>query len=85
MRTFHGANSEHRQSTLDDSSSILGPSQPEWLKTALKSGLKPNRPPSAGFQFFGILRAHASSRVLTAELFDLSGKRLYSVDLSPGQ
>ncbi|MGH9387852.1 MAG: alkaline phosphatase D family protein, partial [Vicinamibacterales bacterium] len=37
MRTFHGANSENRQSTLDAASSLLGPSQLEWLKSGLKS------------------------------------------------
>jgi alkaline phosphatase D len=45
--------------------------------------MKPNRPPSAGFQFFGTLRVDGRSRVLTARLHDLSGKDLYRVDLEP--
>jgi alkaline phosphatase D len=202
MRSFRGANSENRQSTLEASSSILGPSQLEWLKRGLRStqatwkviaadmplglvvpdgpgrfeavanaeggrplgrelevadllgflkrerirnvvwitadvhycaahhyhptraafadfdpfwefvagplhagtfgpntldatfgpevkflgipaGLKPNRPPSDGFQFFGTLRADTATRALIARLHDLSGKTLYSVELAP--
>jgi alkaline phosphatase D len=40
-------------------------------------------PPSAGLQFFGLGRLDAATRVLTIELRDLSGARLYSVDLEP--
>jgi alkaline phosphatase D len=44
-------------------------------------GMKPNRPPSDGFQFFGTLRINARTRALTAQLHDLTGKALYSVEL----
>lgn len=44
---------------------------------------KPNRPPSAGLQFFGTLSISAKTRALTAKLHDLSGKTLYSVELPP--
>ena len=37
MRTFHGANSDNRQPTLDASSSILGARQLQWLKSSLKA------------------------------------------------
>ena len=44
-------------------------------------GMKPNRPPSEGLQFFGLLRIDAKSRVLTAELRNLAGERVYSVEV----
>jgi alkaline phosphatase D len=46
-------------------------------------GMKPNRPPSAGFQFFGTLRVDGKTQVLTAQIHDLAGKVLYTVDLPP--
>jgi alkaline phosphatase D len=45
--------------------------------------MKPNRPPSEGLQFFGLLRINAKSRLLTAELRNLEGERIYSVELPP--
>jgi alkaline phosphatase D len=45
--------------------------------------MKPNRPPSDGFQFFGTLRIDARRRALTARLHDLSGKAIYTVELPP--
>lgn len=56
---------------------------PEVRFTALPDGMAPNRPPSAGLQFFGTLRVSASTRVLTAGLHDLAGRTLYQVDLEP--
>jgi alkaline phosphatase D len=47
--------------------------------------MKPNRPPSAGFQFFGTLRVEARTQVLTAQLHDLAGKVIYSVELPPSR
>jgi alkaline phosphatase D len=44
-------------------------------------GMKGNRPPSDGLQFFGTLRIDARTRALTARLHDLSGKILFSVEL----
>jgi alkaline phosphatase D len=44
-------------------------------------GMKGNRPPSDGFQFFGLLRASAKTRALTVELRDLAGKTLYRLEL----
>ena len=54
---------------------------PEVKFTGVPAGMKPNRPPSAGLQFFGTLRIDARTRALTARLYDLSGKALYSVEL----
>ena len=46
-------------------------------------GMKGNRPPSDGFQFFGTLKANARQRTLTAQLHDLSGRTLFSIELPP--
>ena len=54
---------------------------PEVRFTGIPAGMKPNRPPSAGLQFFGTLRVNARSRALTARLHDLSGKTLFSQEL----
>jgi alkaline phosphatase D len=56
---------------------------PEAKFVGVPPGMKGNRPPSAGFQFFGTLRASAKTRALTVQLHDLSGKALYSIEL-PG-
>lgn len=56
---------------------------PEVRFTAIPEGMAPNRPPSAGLQFFGTLRVSAATRVLTAGLHDLSGRTLHQVDLEP--
>jgi alkaline phosphatase D len=56
---------------------------PELKFLGIPKDMKPNRPPSEGFQFFGTLQASARTRSLTARLHDLSGKILYSVEL-PG-
>jgi len=49
----------------------------------IPEGMKPNRPPSEGLQFFGTLDIDHRSRVLTARLHDVAGRVLYSVDLPP--
>lgn len=54
---------------------------PEVKFVGIPPGMKGNRPPSDGFQFFGTLKADAKTRALTARLHDLSGKIIYSVDL----
>ena len=56
---------------------------PEVKFTGIPPGMKPNRPPSAGLQFFGTLTIDARTRALTARLHDLSGKAIYSVELEP--
>jgi alkaline phosphatase D len=56
---------------------------PEVRFVGIPPGMKPNRPPSDGFQFFGTLRIDARRRALTARLHDLSGKVIYSVELPP--
>jgi alkaline phosphatase D len=56
---------------------------PEVRFLGIPPGMKPNRPPTEGLQFFGLLRIDAKTRVLTAELRNLAGDKLYSVDLPP--
>jgi alkaline phosphatase D len=56
---------------------------PEVKFTGIPAGMKANRPPSAGFQFFGTLSADARHKTLTVQLHDLSGRSLYKVQLPP--
>jgi alkaline phosphatase D len=56
---------------------------PEARFVAVPPGMKPNRPPSDGFQFFGTLRVDGRTQVMTAGLHDLTGKALFSLDLPP--
>ncbi len=44
-------------------------------------GMKPNRPPSAGYQFFGTLDIDPGTRRLTAALWDLKNTKLWSIEL----
>jgi alkaline phosphatase D len=41
------------------------------------------RSPADGGQYFGTIRVDGKSEVMTVQLFDLHGKRLYGVDLAP--
>ena len=54
---------------------------PDVKFKGIPDGMKGNRPPSDGLQFFGTLRVDARSRALTARLHDLAGRTLYSVEL----
>ena len=56
---------------------------PEVRFVGIPPGMKPNRPPSAGLQFFGTLRVAGRTDVLTARLHDLTGKAVFSHDLEP--
>ena len=49
----------------------------------IPEGMKPNRPPSEGLQFFGTLDVDARSRTLTARLHDVGGRELYKLELPP--
>jgi alkaline phosphatase D len=49
----------------------------------IPEGMKPNRPPSEGLQFFGTLDVDAKSRALTARLNDTGGRELYKLELEP--
>jgi alkaline phosphatase D len=54
---------------------------PEVRFTGIPPGMKPNRPPSDGLQFFGNLRISARSRAMTVTLHDLSGRAIYRLEL----
>ena len=56
---------------------------PEVKFVGIPPGMKPNRPPSDGFQFFGTLRIAGHSGVMTAGLHDLAGRSLFSTELIP--
>ena len=50
---------------------------------AIPRGMKPNRPPSDGHQFFGVARVAGKTSAMTVTLHDRGGKSLYSVELPP--
>ena len=56
---------------------------PQVKFTGVQRGMKGNRPPSDGLQFFGTLKINARTRVLTARLHDLAGRILFSVEVPP--
>ncbi len=67
----------------------FGPNQldntfgPQVKFNSIPADLKPNRPPSDGFQFFGTVKIEGTSQVMTVALYNLEGRVLYSVDLPP--
>ena len=56
---------------------------PEVRFNGVPPGMKGNRPPGDGLQFFGTLTIDGKTRALTAKLHDLSGTVLYSEELAP--
>jgi alkaline phosphatase D len=56
---------------------------PEVRFLAIPEGMKPNRPPSEGLQFFGTARIDARRQVMAVRLHNLRGDVLFSVDLEP--
>jgi len=54
---------------------------PEVKFVGVPPDLPPNRPPSAGLQFFGTLRINARTKTMTTSLHDLSGRAIYRVEL----
>jgi alkaline phosphatase D len=56
---------------------------PEVKFVGIPPGMKPNRPPSEGFQFFGTIRVRARDQVATVSLLNVAGQVLYTVDLPP--
>jgi alkaline phosphatase D len=56
---------------------------PQLRFKAIPDGMKPNRPPSAGHQFFGLVRVDGRSSVITVSLHNRTGDRLYSVEIPP--
>ena len=58
---------------------------PKVMFNSVPDNQPQNAPPSAGQQFFGVGRVNASSRVLTIELRNTAGQKLYSVELPPAK
>jgi alkaline phosphatase D len=56
---------------------------PQVKFTGIPAGMKPNRSPKDGFQFFGAVKIDGKTEVMSVSLNDLNGKKLYSVDLPP--
>ena len=56
---------------------------PQLKFLGIPRGMKANRPPSDGLQFFGTLNIAAASKVLTAKLHNIAGQEIYAVDLEP--
>jgi alkaline phosphatase D len=56
---------------------------PELKFVGIPQGMKQNRPPSDGFQFFGTLRADGKTEALTVSLRNAAGAILYTVELPP--
>jgi alkaline phosphatase D len=42
-----------------------------------------NLPPSAGLQFFGLVKIDGDTEVMTVSHYNMNGEKLYSVDLTP--
>jgi alkaline phosphatase D len=67
----------------------FGPSEldatfgPEAVFVGIPKGMKPNRPPSEGLQFFGLLETDARSGVLRVELRNRDGATLHRMELLP--
>lgn len=56
---------------------------PELKFQSIPQGMKANRPPSEGLQFFGEVRIDAATRTLTVSHFNVAGEKLWSIDLAP--
>lgn len=56
---------------------------PQVKFIGVPQGMKPNRSPKDGFQFFGEVKIDGKTGVMTVGLRDINGKRLFSVDLTP--
>jgi alkaline phosphatase D len=55
---------------------------PEVKFVGVPPGMKPNRPPSEGYQFFGQLRVHRRTGALTASLHDVTGATLFKQEIA---
>lgn len=58
---------------------------PELRFKGVPPDLKPNRPPSAGMQFFGLLEADPNTRALTVALINTAGERIFEQRLESEQ
>jgi alkaline phosphatase D len=56
---------------------------PEVRFASVTAGAPPNRGPNDGLQFFGFSRISSRTKVMTVELRNLSGEKIYEVELEP--
>lgn len=56
---------------------------PDVKFVSIPQGMKQNRPPTEGLQFFGIGRIDARTRALTVSLHGMDGQSLFKVELPP--
>ena len=56
---------------------------PEQRFKGTPPGMKPNRPPDAGLQFFGMVEVDPRSRVMTVALVNTAGTRIFEQQLEP--
>ncbi len=56
---------------------------PEVKFTGTQKGMKPNRGPKEGFQFFGAVKIDGKTEAMTVTLRDINGEKLFSIDLTP--
>lgn len=57
---------------------------PQLKFKSIPDGMRPNRPPSDGFQFFGLVSIDSQSRVMKVTHCNSEGKELWSTELQPG-
>ena len=68
---------------------VLGPGEidttfgPEVTWLSIPAGMKQNRPPSDGLQFFASGRIDGKTGLLTMSIHDLTGKVLHKLDIEP--
>ena len=56
---------------------------PETKFVSVPQGMKQNRSPFDGLQFYGIGRIDGDTQLLTMSLHDVEGKQIYKVELEP--
>jgi len=56
---------------------------PEVRYKSVPDGMKQNRPPTEGMQYFGTVRIDGATEVMTVALLDLAGKTLFKTDIAP--
>jgi alkaline phosphatase D len=56
---------------------------PQVKFTGIPKGMRPNRSPKDGFQFFGAVKIDGKTGTMTVSLHDINGRKMYGVDLPP--
>ncbi len=54
---------------------------PQLKYKAIPDGMRPNRPPSEGYQFFGLVRIDPATRAMSVTHYNVSGEKLWNIDL----